>query len=159
MHARKSNLGGLMSESSDNRGRALRQVKPFLEELEAKPFWAKLREHKLTAQRCTSCGKYFSYPPQASCPHCLSTDYQWQELSGKGKVYSFVSYNRAWHPSYEGKTPYNVSLIDLDEGPRLISNVIDCPPEKVTIGMAVEVVYEDHEDFTLPKFRPVSVAP
>jgi uncharacterized OB-fold protein len=51
--------------------------------------------------------------------------------------------------------PYNVSLIDLEEGPRLISNVIDCSPEQVKIGMPVEVVYEDNEDFTLPKFRPV----
>jgi uncharacterized OB-fold protein len=84
----------------------------------------------------------------------LSTDYTWTELSGKGKVYSFVSYHRAWHPSYEGKTPYNVSLVDLDEGPRLISNVIDCPHDQVKIGMPVQVVYEDNEEYTLPKFRP-----
>jgi uncharacterized OB-fold protein len=143
-----------MSETSDSRGRAIAKVKPFLQELEAKPFWANLREHKLTAQRCNSCGNFFSYPPQGSCPHCLSTDYTWTELSGKGKVYSFVSYHRAWHPSYEGKTPYNVSLVDLDEGPRLISNVIDCPHDQVKIGMPVQVVYEDNEEYTLPKFRP-----
>lgn len=145
-----------MSESSDNRGRSIRRVKPFLDELEAKPFWANLREHKLTAQRCKACGKFFTFPPQGSCPNCLSPDYDWVPLSGKGKVYSFVSYHRAWHPSYEGKVPYNVSLVDLDEGPRLISNVIDCPPEQVKIGMPVEVVYEDNEDYTLPKFRPVN---
>jgi len=58
-----------------------------------------------------------------------------EQLSGKGTVYSFVNYHRAWHPSYEGKTPYNVSLVDLDEGPRLISNVIECPTEPVKIGM------------------------
>lgn len=144
-----------MSETSDNRGRNVRRVRPFLEELEAKPFWANLREHKLTAQRCKACGRYFTFPPQGSCPHCLSSDYEWTQLSGKGKVYSFVNYHRAWHPSYEGKTPYNVSLVDLDEGPRLISNVIDCPPNQVKIGMNVEVVYEDNEEFTLPKFRPV----
>ena len=143
-----------MSETSDSRGRNIRKVRPFLEDLEAKPFWAKLREHKLTAQRCNACGKFFSFPPQGSCPNCLSTDYTWTQLSGKGKVYSFVNYHRAWHPSYEGKTPYNVSLVDLDEGPRLISNVIDCPVDQVTIGMPVEVVYEDNEEYTLPKFRP-----
>ena len=53
-----------MSETSDNRGRAIAKVKPFLQELEAKPFWANLREHKLTAQQCNSCGKFFTYPPQ-----------------------------------------------------------------------------------------------
>ena len=65
-----------------------------------------------------------------------------------------VTYCRAWHPSYEDKVPYNVSLVDLEEGPRLISNVIDCPPNQVKIGMPVEVVYEDNEGYTLPKFRP-----
>ena len=144
-----------MSETSDSRGRNIRKVRPFLEELEAKPFWANLREHKLTAQRCNGCGMFFSYPPQGSCPHCLSTDNTWTQLSGKGKVYSFVNYHRAWHPSYEGKTPYNVSLVDLDEGPRLISNVIDCPVDHVKIGMPVEVVYEDNEEYTLPRFRPL----
>ncbi|TMA68262.1 MAG: OB-fold domain-containing protein [Deltaproteobacteria bacterium] len=118
-----------MSETSDSRGRAVAKVKPFLEELEAKPFWANLCEHKLT-------------------------DYEWKQLSGRGIVYSFVNYHRAWHPSYEGKTPYNVSLVDLDEGPRLISNVIECPTEQVKIGMPVQVVFEDNEDYTLPKFRP-----
>ena len=66
-----------MSETKDNRGRAVRKVKPFLDELEAKPFWANLREHKLTAQRCKACGKLFTFPPQGSCPHCLSPEYEW----------------------------------------------------------------------------------
>jgi uncharacterized OB-fold protein len=144
-----------MSETKDERGRAVRQVRPFLEELEAKPFWANLREHKLTAQRCNACGKFFTFPPQALCPHCLGSDYEWIALSGKGKVYSFVTYHRAWHPAYQDKTPYNVSLIDLDEGPRLISNVVGCTPDEVKIGMPVEIVYDDREEYTLPQFRPV----
>jgi uncharacterized OB-fold protein len=143
-----------MSETTDNRGRNIRKIRPFLEELEAKPFWANLREHKLTAQRCNACGQFFTFPPQGSCPNCLSPDYAWVQLSGRGKVYSFVTYHRAWHPAYQDKVPYNVSLVDLDEGPRLVSNVIDCPPGQVKIGMPVEVVYEDHEEYTVPKFRP-----
>ena len=145
-----------MSDTKDERGRAVRRVQPFLEELEAKPFWANLREHRLSAQRCKSCGKFFTFPPQGSCPHCLSPEYEWVTLSGKGKVYSFVTYCRAWHPSYQDKVPYNVSLIDLDEGPRLISNVVGCSPDQVKIGMAVEVVYDDREDHTLPLFRPMT---
>jgi len=144
-----------MSETKDERGRAVRQVRPFLEELEAKPFWASLREHKLTAQRCKACNKLFTFPPQGSCPHCLAPEYEWVTLSGRGKVYSFVTYHRAWHPAYQDKTPYNVSLIDLDEGPRLISNVIGCTPNEVKIAMPVEVVYDDREEYTLPQFRPV----
>ena len=144
-----------MSNTKDERGRAVRQVRPFLEELEAKPFWANLREHKLTAQRCKACGKFFTFPPQGSCPHCLSSDYEWIAVSGKGKVYSYVTYHRAWHPAYQDKTPYNVSLIDLAEGPRLISNVIGCKHDEVRIGMPVEIVYDDREEYTLPQFRPV----
>jgi len=142
-------------ETKDSRGRAAARVEPFLAELEAKPFWGNLREHKLTAQRCSSCGSFFSFPPQALCPHCLSSDYEWVPLSGRGRVFSFVTYCRPWHSSYQDKVPYNVSLIDLDEGPRLISNVIDCLPDQVKIGMAVEVVYDDHDSYTLPKFRPL----
>ena len=144
-----------MSETKDERGRAVRQVRPFLEELEAKPFWTNLREHKLTAQRCKSCDKFFSFPPQGSCPHCLSPEYDWVTLSGKGKVYSFVTYHRAWHPAYQEKVPYNVSLIDLQEGPRLISNVVGCKHDEVKIGMPVEIVFEDREEYTLPQFRPL----
>jgi len=144
-----------MSDTKDERGRPVRQVRPFLEELEAKPFWANLREHKLTAQRCKACGKFFTFPPQGSCPHCLSSDYDWIAVSGKGKVYSFVTYHRAWHPAYQDKTPYNVSLIDRDEGPRLISNVVGCKHDEVKIGMPVEIVYDDREEYTLPLFRPV----
>jgi len=120
---------------------------------ESVPYWEAAKQHKFQVPHCNACGKFW-FPPSASCPHCLSTDYEWTQLSGKGKVYSFVSYHRAWHPSYEGKTPYNVSLVDLDEGPRLISNVIGCPYDQVKIGMPVEVVYEDNEEYTLPKFRP-----
>jgi uncharacterized OB-fold protein len=144
-----------MSETKDERGRAVRQVRPFLEELEAKPFWANLREHRLTAQRCKGCGKFFTFPPQGSCPHCLSSDYDWVALSGKGRVYSFVTYHRAWHPAYQDKIPYNVSLIDLDGGPRLVSNVVGCKHDEVKVGMPVEIVYDDREEYTLPQFRPV----
>jgi len=69
-----------------------------------------------------------------------------------------VTYHRPWHPAYQDKIPYNVSLIDLDEGGRIVSNVVDCPPDEVRIGMAVEVVYEDLPEYTLPKFRPVKSA-
>lgn len=140
--------------SKDERGRATRRGQPYLDEPEAKPFWAALREHRLTAQRCSSCEKIFGFPPQALCPHCLASAHEWVELSGKGTVYSHIAYHRAWIPSYQDRIPYNVSLVDLQEGGRLVTNVIGCAPEEVRIGMAVEVVFEDSPDYTLPKFRP-----
>ena len=97
-----------MSETKDDRERAERKVEPFLQEAEAKRFWTSLSEHKLTAQRCKVCGKYFRYPPQGSCPHCLSPDMN-GFTSAVREVYSFVTYCRAWHPAYEDKVPYNLS--------------------------------------------------
>jgi uncharacterized OB-fold protein len=144
--------------SQDKRVRPAPSAEPFLAEIEAKPFWDNLREHRLTAQRCNSCGGFSPFPPQAMCPKCLSSEVEWVPVSGKGTVYSFVTYHRAWHPAYQDKIPYNVSLIDLEEGPRLVSNVVDIPPEDVRVGIPVEVVYEDHEEYTLPKFRPTKPA-
>ncbi|HUK40760.1 MAG TPA: OB-fold domain-containing protein, partial [Candidatus Acidoferrales bacterium] len=95
------------------------------------------------------------YPPQSHCPYCLSPEHEWVTLSGKGKIYSPIAYHRAWHPSWADRVPYNVSLVDLDEGGRLVSNVVGCPPEDVKCGMPVEVVFEDLAEYTLPKFRPV----
>jgi uncharacterized OB-fold protein len=141
--------------SKDERGRATRRGQPYLEEPEAKPFWANLQQHKLTQQRCSSCKKMFGFPPQALCPHCLASEFEWVPLSGKGKIYSHIAYHRAWIPSYQDKVPYNVSLVDLEEGGRLVTNVIGCAPEDVKIGMPVEVVFEDFPEYTLPKFRPV----
>ncbi|MGH7771962.1 MAG: Zn-ribbon domain-containing OB-fold protein [Candidatus Binatia bacterium] len=144
-----------MSDQQDKRGRPIAKNQPFLDEPEAKPFWASLKEHRLTAQRCSACGKFFPFPPKAFCPNCLSSEYEWAPVSGKGKVYSHVTYHRAWHPAYQDKVPYNVSLIELDEGVRMVSNVVGCPPEEVQIGLPVEVVFEDLGEYTLPKFRPV----
>jgi uncharacterized OB-fold protein len=141
-------------EAADKRGRAVTRNEPFLAEMEAKPFWENLKGHQLTAQRCKACSAYFNFPPQALCAKCLSSDNEWVPVSGKGTIYSFVTYHRAWHPSYQDKVPYNVSLVDLEEGPRLVSNVVEIPPEDVKVGMSVEVIYEDHEEYTLPKFRP-----
>ncbi len=145
-----------MSEQQDKRGRPVPRNQPFLQEIESQEFWANLKEHRLTAQRCSACGHYFSFPPQAMCRHCLASEFTWVPLSGKGKVYSHVTYHRAWHPAYQDKVPYNVSLIELVEGIRMVSNVVECKPEEVYVGMAVEVFYEDMGEYTLPKFRPAS---
>lgn len=121
-----------------------------------KPFWDFCKHHELRMQKCSRCEKFF-YPPGTICPHCQNLESEWVKLSGKGKVYSFVIVRRASHPAFAKDVPYVVALIETDEGPRLTSNVIGCPPEDVQIGMPVEVVFSDiSEEFSLPKFKPAA---
>jgi uncharacterized OB-fold protein len=85
---------------------------------------------------------------------CLSEDFEWTKLSGKGTVFSFVTFHQVYHPAYKGDVPYNVSIIQLDEGPRMISNVVGVPPSDVAVGQKVEVLF-DHvsDECTIPRFR------
>src|ERR687894_808685 len=77
-------------------------------EPEAKPYWEYLKQHELRIQRCNACQQFF-FPPEQFCPHCLSDDVEWTQVSGKGTVYTTVTYHRAYTPAYEGEVPYNVS--------------------------------------------------
>jgi uncharacterized OB-fold protein len=80
---------------------------------------------------------------------------EWTLLSGKGKVYSYIIYRQAYHPAFKNEIPYVVAIIQLDEGPRMESNVTGCRPEDVRIDMPVELYFEDvTENVSLPKFRP-----
>jgi len=82
-------------------------------------------------------------------------DAEWTKLSGKGKVYTFTIYRRAYHPAYKDDIPYVLAVIELDEGPRMESNVTGCPIEEVKIDMPVEVYFDDvAPGFAVPKFRP-----
>jgi uncharacterized protein len=124
--------------------------------VESKPYWEALRQHRLVMQRCDSCGRFW-FPPSVHCPHCTSAESTWTPLSGRGKVFSYVVYHRVYHPGFANEVPYTVALIELEEGPRMISNVIGIPPDKVTCEMPVQVVFEDIGDVaTLPKFAPQS---
>ena len=79
----------------------------------------------------------------------------WTRVSGKGQVFTFVVYHMPYHPAWKDSIPYNVAWIKLDEGPLLMSNVVECGNEDLYIGMPVEVVFDDvTEEVTLPKFRP-----
>ena len=116
-------------------------------------FFEGAKEHKLLIQKCSSCGA-LRHPPGPMCPQCQSLDWDTVEASGKGTVYSFVTNHYPQVPSFD--YPLNVSLIELEEGVRLIANVIGVEADAVEIGMAVEVEFVEHdEDLTLPAFRPV----
>lgn len=118
------------------------------------PFWQSCHEHQMKMQQCVDCGTW-RFTPRILCPECLSDKFEWKAVSGKGTVYTFVTFHQVYGPEYEGKVPYNVSMIELAEGPRMWSNVIGIPPSEVKIGMPVRVVYEDEDDvITIAKFEP-----
>jgi len=118
------------------------------------PYWEAAKARRFVLQRCKDCGQHQFYP-RGVCSHCLSSALEWVDASGKATVYSFTVNHRAPHPGFQGKTPFVLAIVDLAEGPRMMTNIVDCDPESVTIGMAVEVCFDDVTDeVTLPKFRP-----
>jgi uncharacterized OB-fold protein len=124
---------------------------------EAQPYWDGLRDRKLLMPRCDACGKYW-FPPSLLCPHCNATKWTWASTSGHGRIFSYVVYHRVYHPGFADEVPYAVAVIELDEGPRMISNVLGIAPDKLACDMRVEVVYQPiTETITLPKFKPASV--
>ena len=120
---------------------------------ETAAYWEGCRKGKLMIQRCSSCGHHQFYP-RLLCTECMSTQVEWIEAGGRGRVVSFTIVRQAISEAYAADLPYVVALIQLDEGPTMMSNVIGCNPERVVIGMPVEVVFEAwSEDLTVPKFR------
>ena len=125
---------------------------PVAESFE-EPYWEAIKRKKLVFQRCKECGKW-SHPPRVMCDKCNSSDMEWVESSGKGKIYSYVVFTREAHPTF--KVPYEVVLVEMEneEGVRIISNMADCTPDEVYIGMPVEVVFVDVTDeWPLPLFK------
>jgi len=114
-------------------------------------FWEGINKHELVFQKCKQCGNWV-HPPRPACPGCRSFEREWARSSGKGTVYSWVTYLESPHPAF--KAPFSVVLVELEEGMKIISNMVDAAPEEISIGMPVEVVFDEiTEGLTLPKFR------
>ena len=92
-------------------------------------FWENCHEHLLTLQKCIACGT-FRNPPAFMCPHCLSRNFEWVPVSGKGSIYTFAVYHTSFHPGFEEEIPYITAVVELAEGPRMMSNIVECPPRK-----------------------------
>jgi uncharacterized OB-fold protein len=121
---------------------------------ESEPFWAACRRHELALQRCDACGTFW-FPPSALCPTCLGDAWRWRPTAGRGTVYSFVVFQRVYHPGFADEIPYVVAVVELEEGPRLPTALVGTAPDDVHCDMEVEVVFDDVTDtVTLPKFRP-----
>jgi uncharacterized protein len=128
------------------------RILPAPDELTA-PYWNAAREHRLVIQRC-ACGR-LSHPPVVSCPACHGGAFTWEPMSGDGEVYAFTWVSHSVHPASAGQTPYILVLVELAEGPRVLTNLRHCAPEDVRVGLGVRVLFEDISDtVTLPQFAP-----
>lgn len=125
---------------------------------ESRPYWQGLAAGKLLMPRCGDCGRWW-FPPSLLCPSCNSARWTWTEAKGTGRIFSYVVYHRVYHEGFAGDVPYAVAVIELDEGARMLSNVVGMPPDQLKCDMRVEIVYERITDtVTLPKFRPLASA-
>ena len=126
---------------------------PHIDE-ESRPFWEALQRHELYIQKCLNCGS-IRYYPRALCPVCLSDKTEWLRCAGRGTVYTFTLTFQNQAPGFRESLPYVMAYVELAEGVKMLTNLIDCKPDDVRIGMPVEVVYEDvTPQVTLAKFRP-----
>jgi len=118
-------------------------------------FWTGGREGRLMIHRCQGCG-YWVHPPAGFCPRCEGRDVVAEAASGRGTVASFTVNHQRWEPDLP--VPYVLALVELDEQAdvRLATNVVNCPPESVSIGMPVEVLFEQNEDVWVPLFQPTN---
>ncbi|MBI4195057.1 MAG: OB-fold domain-containing protein [Betaproteobacteria bacterium] len=118
------------------------------------PFWEAAKQRQIRLQRCSSCGRAW-YPIGPACPFCFSMKFEWVAMSGRGTLHNYVVFHKAWTPWFEKRVPYAVVQVELEEGPRLTTNLLDCPIGDIRIGMQVEAAYEDVTDeITLVQFRP-----
>ncbi|MBI5948102.1 MAG: Zn-ribbon domain-containing OB-fold protein [Chloroflexi bacterium] len=122
---------------------------------ETQPFWDGTKAGELRLQRCDACSNVI-FPPRPFCPRCASRSVSWFKATGKGKLWSYVINHRP-APGFEQEAPYAIAVVKLDEGPHMMTNIVDCPqtPEALQLDMAMEVVFQPvSETISLPKFRP-----
>lgn len=119
------------------------------------PFWEAAREQRLVLQRCETTGR-FQHPPRPVSMYTGRRDLSWQQVSGKGILYSWTVTHAAW-PGHEHRVPYICAYVRLDEGPRLLCNLVNCEAEQLKIGMEMRVVWERlSDDINYPAFEPVT---
>lgn len=118
----------------------------------SEPFWAACRRHELVVQHCAACDGLAFYP-RSTCPSCGSAELAWRQVSGRGTLHTFTVARRATHPKLADRVPYAIAIVELDEGPRLTSTVVDVDPDTLRIGQRLVVGFEDHEEISLPVFR------
>ncbi len=120
---------------------------------ENRPFWQGAREGKLRMQCCAGCG-HIRFPISHVCPDCLSYEFAWTDLSGRGEVFAYIVYHQLYNKAFAADLPYNVALVQLEEGPRMYSNIVGCSNDAVKVGDLLEVMFDPvTPEITIPKFR------
>jgi len=129
---------------------------PSLKERDTRAFWEATKERALRFQRCNDCETLVFYP-RAHCTSCGGHDLAWHTSKGEGQIYTFSVVRQSYHPFFRARVPYAVAWIDLDEGPRLLSNVVAVadPAAELRVGQRVQVEWEAHEELAIPLFRPL----
>ena len=123
---------------------------------ETQPYWDGALAGELRIQRCTSCGEFYFYP-RPFCPRCLSADVQWVTVSGRARLHSYVINHRA-APGFEAEAPYVIAIVELEEGPRMMANLVGVEPrpERLPLDMDLEVDFAQRGNMRIPVFRPAS---
>ena len=122
----------------------------------SRPFFDGAAAGKLMLMRCVQCGTY-RYPSRERCDECWSTDTEWVEASGRGKLHSWVVFHQVYHPGFADRVPYNVAVVELDEGPRITTNIVGADNRDLRAGMPLAVTFKTvAEGVALPKFRPAN---
>lgn len=123
---------------------------------ETRPFWDATAAGRLALPRCVACDELL-FPPRGFCPACLGDDVAWEELSGRGRLHTYLVSHRP-APGFGDEVPYVIAIVELDEGPRLMANIVEVATttEQLVLDMPLEVVFEDQEGMAVPKFRPAA---
>ena len=119
------------------------------------PYWQAAQRGELMIQHCSSCGAW-SFPPRAHCGMCGADGMPWEKVSGTGSIYTFTISHRPPHPVFAEQCPLVIAVVELEEGPRLMTNIVGCEPDELEIGQPVQVDFEpiDDSELKLPVFRP-----
>src|SRR5437867_4722181 len=127
---------------------------------ESRPYWEGARDGKLMIPKCRACGKPFMYP-RVACPFCASRDIGWVQATGRGRLFSFEIAHQILNKAFKVKTPVVLAMVELEEGPRILSNLVGIAPDprQIRCDMPVEVCFEKLTDeISLPMFRPAGGA-
>ena len=126
---------------------------------DSRPFWNGLAEQKILLKHCRDCECVFHYP-RITCPNCLSSDLEWKQASGQGTLYTYTISRRPTHPLFADEVPQFMAVVELEEGPRITSTLLNVPEDKIQIGMALTPVFEhnEKEKITLLRFQPADTA-
>jgi uncharacterized protein len=137
----------------DKTQKAYRKPLPHIDE-ESRPWWEAAQRHELYIQKCRNCGD-LRFHPRALCTNCMSSRTEWVRCKGTGKIYTFTVTNQNQASGFRDSLPYVMAWVEVEEGLKMLTNIVDCPPEQVKIGMPVEAVFDDvTPEVTLVKFRP-----